>query len=152
MQTFHKQGVTSSNICVSLLKPNVCYLFCHQDTVHLCPLRPTATTGQKARGVIRGRVVTFQFITNRFCPPSFPSQNYTLRCPNSDTLARGLVILQDIFFQAERVVYDAFVSPEFVDRLVSFLSLEENKGRDKYSTNRFSMFKVRRNSASSDGV
>ena len=57
------------------------------------------------------------------------------------------MILQDIFFQAERVVYDAFMSPEFVDRLVSFLSLEENKGKDKYDTRRFSMFKVRRNSA-----
>ena len=141
----HKQGVTSSNACVSPLKPNVCYLFCHQDTVHLCPLRSTATTGQKARGVIRGRVVTF---TNRFCPPpSFPSLHHTPRCPSSDTLAMGLVILQDIFFQAERVVYDAFMSPEFVDRLISFLSLEENKGKDRYSTHRFSMFKVRRNSA-----
>ena len=59
----------------------------------------------------------------------------------------GLVILQDIFFQAERVVYDAFMSPEFVDRLILFLSLEENKGKDRYSTHRFSMFKVRRNSA-----
>ena len=51
------------------------------------------------------------------------------------------------FSQAERVVYDAFMSPEFVDQLVSFLSLEENKGRDKYSTSRFSMFKVRKNLA-----
>lgn len=41
------------------------------------------------------------------------------------------------------MVYDAFMSPEFVDQLVSFLSLEENKDRDKYSTSRFSMFKVR---------
>ena len=49
-----------------------------------------------------------------------------------------------LFFQSERVVYDAFTSPEFVDRLVSFLSLEENKGRDHYDTNRFSMFKVGR--------
>lgn len=45
------------------------------------------------------------------------------------------------------MVYDAFMSPEFVDQLVSFLSLEENKDRDKYSTSRFSMFKVRRNLA-----
>ena len=44
-------------------------------------------------------------------------------------------------------MYDAFMSPEFVDRLISFLSLEENKGKDRYSTHRFSMFKVRRNSA-----
>ena len=45
------------------------------------------------------------------------------------------------------MVYDAFMSPEFVDQLVSFLSLEENKGRDKYNTSRFSMFKVRKNLA-----
>ena len=51
------------------------------------------------------------------------------------------------FSQVERAVYDAFMSPEFVDQLVSFLSLEENKGRDKYSTSRFSMFKVRKNLA-----
>lgn len=41
----------------------------------------------------------------------------------------------------ECVVYDFFMSQDNVDRLVSFLSLEENKDRDGFNTRRFWMFK-----------
>lgn len=50
-----------------------------------------------------------------------------------------------VLFQGEAVVYDAFSSEEFVDKLVGFLSLEERKGKDKYDWTRSIMFKVRRN-------
>ena len=42
----------------------------------------------------------------------------------------------------ERVVYGAFSNPEFVEKLVGFLSLEENKGQDKYSSKIMTIFKV----------
>ncbi|XP_065838430.1 proteasome activator complex subunit 4-like [Oscarella lobularis] len=41
----------------------------------------------------------------------------------------------------ERVIYDAFTSQEFVDKLVEFFSLEDRKGRDKFDEKRFRMFK-----------
>ena len=45
--------------------------------------------------------------------------------------------------QAERVVYDAFSSADFVEKLVSFLSLEENNGKDRFDRQKFTLFKVR---------
>ena len=40
------------------------------------------------------------------------------------------------------MIYDAFTSQEFVDKLVEFFSLEDRKGRDKFDEKRFRMFKV----------
>ena len=40
------------------------------------------------------------------------------------------------------MIHEAFTSAEFVAKLVSLLSLEENKGQDKYSPRRVAMFKV----------
>ena len=42
----------------------------------------------------------------------------------------------------ERVLYDFFTSESTVDKLVSFLSLEENKERDSFNNRRYWMFKV----------
>lgn len=44
--------------------------------------------------------------------------------------------------EEERALYDFFICPENVDKLVSFLSLEENKERDSFNTRRFWMIKV----------
>lgn len=46
--------------------------------------------------------------------------------------------------QAERVIFTVFTSADYVKKLVSFLSLEENKGKDQYSDGHFIMFKVRK--------
>ncbi|KAK8403278.1 hypothetical protein O3P69_000420 [Scylla paramamosain] len=43
--------------------------------------------------------------------------------------------------EEERAVYDFFICQENVDKLVSFLSLEENKERDSFNTRRFWMIK-----------
>ena len=44
--------------------------------------------------------------------------------------------------QSEKVVHDALSSYGFVQQLLSYLSLEEAKGKDKYSIQRFTLFKV----------
>ena len=44
--------------------------------------------------------------------------------------------------EAEQIIYDHFNKPEFVEKLVNFLSLEDKKGRDKFNTKRFMVFKV----------
>ncbi|XP_047484565.1 proteasome activator complex subunit 4-like isoform X1 [Penaeus chinensis] len=43
--------------------------------------------------------------------------------------------------EEEKEIYDFFSSKEKVDKLISFLSLEENKERDSFNTRRFWMFK-----------
>ncbi|XP_045600493.2 proteasome activator complex subunit 4 isoform X1 [Procambarus clarkii] len=43
--------------------------------------------------------------------------------------------------EEEKEIYDFFISHDNVDKLVSFLSLEENKERDNFNTRRFWMFK-----------
>ena len=47
--------------------------------------------------------------------------------------------------EGEQVVYSTYTNPEYIEKLVSFLSLEENKGKDKYSSKRMTLFKVRIN-------
>lgn len=42
----------------------------------------------------------------------------------------------------ERPIYEAFTSKEFVDQLIKFLSLEENKGKDHFHEKNFVLFKV----------
>ena len=42
----------------------------------------------------------------------------------------------------ERPIYDQFSNPEFVAKLMKFLSLEENKGKDKFKAKHFVLFKV----------
>ena len=45
-------------------------------------------------------------------------------------------------FQTEQEIFDAFSNPEFVDKLISYLSLEDRKGKDKFNVQRFVLFKV----------
>ncbi|XP_035696564.1 proteasome activator complex subunit 4-like isoform X3 [Branchiostoma floridae] len=43
--------------------------------------------------------------------------------------------------EGEGIIFDHFSNTEFVDKLIGFLSLEDRKGRDKFSNRRFNMFK-----------
>jgi hypothetical protein len=45
-------------------------------------------------------------------------------------------------FQSEQVIFDAFSNTEFVDKLITYLSLEDRKGKDKFNVHRFVLFKV----------
>ena len=47
------------------------------------------------------------------------------------------------FFQEEQPIYDAFSQEEFLSKFISFLSLEDRKGKDKFNVHRFVLFKVR---------
>ena len=53
-----------------------------------------------------------------------------------------LVCLLQLLIQGELEIHKAFTSAEFVEKLVGFLSLEENKGSDRYNSKRVNMFKV----------
>ena len=54
--------------------------------------------------------------------------------PNLD---RSLEQMADV----EKIVYGFFTSPEKVEKLVTFLCLENKKGRDSFDAERFAMFK-----------
>ncbi|XP_030627610.1 proteasome activator complex subunit 4A [Chanos chanos] len=43
--------------------------------------------------------------------------------------------------ERERIIYDHFSDPVFIDQLIQFLSLEDRKGKDKFSPRRFCLFK-----------
>ena len=47
-----------------------------------------------------------------------------------------------MFLQLEKPIYEAFCSKEFVDKLVSYLSLEEQKEKDAFDNDRYYVFKV----------
>ena len=47
-------------------------------------------------------------------------------------------------FQEEQSIYDAFSHEEFTSKFISFLSLEDRKGKDKFNVHRFVLFKVRK--------
>jgi len=42
----------------------------------------------------------------------------------------------------EQPIFDKFTSNEFVETLVKFLTLEENKGKDRFHSKHFMLFKV----------
>lgn len=44
--------------------------------------------------------------------------------------------------QGEKIIFEYFSDPEFVEQLVEFLSLEERKGKDSFNPRRFCLFKV----------
>ena len=44
--------------------------------------------------------------------------------------------------EQEKPIYENFTNPEFVQKLIGFLSLEENKGKDKFHSKHFTLFKV----------
>ncbi|KAM3863185.1 LOW QUALITY PROTEIN: proteasome activator complex subunit 4A [Diretmus argenteus] len=43
--------------------------------------------------------------------------------------------------EREQIIYDHFSDPVFVNQLIEFLSLEDRKGKDKFSPRRFCLFK-----------
>ncbi|XP_054654643.1 proteasome activator complex subunit 4A [Dunckerocampus dactyliophorus] len=43
--------------------------------------------------------------------------------------------------EREQIIYDHFSDPVFINQFIEFLSLEERKGKDKFSTRRFCLFK-----------
>lgn len=45
--------------------------------------------------------------------------------------------------QREQIIFDHFSDPVFINQFVEFLSLEDRKGKDKFSPRRFCLFKVR---------
>jgi len=44
--------------------------------------------------------------------------------------------------EEERVIYDCFIDPEFLSQLIKYLTLEENKGQDRFHAKFFIFFKV----------
>lgn len=45
--------------------------------------------------------------------------------------------------QREKIIFDHFSDPVFINQFIEFLSLEDRKGKDKFSPRRFCLFKVR---------
>ncbi|XP_076141905.1 proteasome activator complex subunit 4A [Alosa pseudoharengus] len=43
--------------------------------------------------------------------------------------------------EREQIIYDHFTDPAFINQLIQFLSLEDRKGKDKFSPRRFCLFK-----------
>ena len=43
---------------------------------------------------------------------------------------------------AEKPIFECFTDPEFVEKFLGFLTLEENKGKDKFHSKYFTLFKV----------
>nr|DBA27145.1 TPA: hypothetical protein GDO54_011320 [Pyxicephalus adspersus] len=48
---------------------------------------------------------------------------------------------RDAMSEAEQIIYDHFIDEKFVDQLITFLSLEDRKGKDKFNPRRFCLFK-----------
>ena len=42
----------------------------------------------------------------------------------------------------ERILYERFTNAQYIETLIKFLSLEENKGKDKFHAKFFILFKV----------
>ena len=52
-------------------------------------------------------------------------------------------IFSVVSLQEEKPVYDAFSQEEFMSKFISFLSLEDRKGKEKFNVHRFVLFNVR---------
>ena len=48
----------------------------------------------------------------------------------------------DELYEKEKPIYELFSQEQFVEKLIKFLTLEENKGRDKFHHKHFTLFKV----------
>ncbi len=44
--------------------------------------------------------------------------------------------------EEEKPIYEHFMDAQFLDKLISFLTLEEHKGKDKFHSRHFILFKV----------
>lgn len=59
--------------------------------------------------------------------------------PTEEQPKQGLT--RDQMTEREQIIYDHFSDPLFVNQLIEFLSLEDRKGKDKFSPRRFCLFK-----------
>uniref|UniRef100_A0AAY4C4F7 Proteasome activator subunit 4 n=1 Tax=Denticeps clupeoides TaxID=299321 RepID=A0AAY4C4F7_9TELE len=66
-------------------------------------------------------------------------QKLMVYAPPKDQPKQGLT--RDEMNEREQIVYDHFSDPAFIDKLIKFLSLEDRKGKDKFSPRRFCLFK-----------
>ena len=44
--------------------------------------------------------------------------------------------------EEEKPIYEKFVNNEFIEKFISYLVLEEHKGKDKFNSRHFTLFKV----------
>ena len=77
--------------------------------------------------------------------PTAPGGVFREACPPFESRHCLVTILTLFycFFQEEQPIYDAFSQEEFLSKFISFLSLEDRKGKDKFNVHRFVLFKVR---------
>lgn len=72
-----------------------------------------------------------------------------LRCVTSDTSPMTVynfrleMLFPFVSQQREKIIFDHFSDPVFINQFIEFLSLEDRKGKDKFSPRRFCLFKVR---------
>lgn len=72
-----------------------------------------------------------------------------LRCVTSDTSPMTVynfrleILFPFVSQQREKIIFDHFSDPVFINQFIEFLSLEDRKGKDKFSPRRFCLFKVR---------
>lgn len=64
-----------------------------------------------------------------------------MAAPSSEQICSSDLRPEDME-EGERHLYEFFSDDANVDRLVGFLTVEEKKGKDKFSGVRFSMFRV----------
>ncbi|KAF0025594.1 hypothetical protein F2P81_022475 [Scophthalmus maximus] len=50
-------------------------------------------------------------------------------------------LLYEEMSEGEKIIFEYFSDPEFIDQLIEFLSLEDRKGKDSFNPRRFCLFK-----------
>ena len=73
--------------------------------------------------------------------PHFPKHKFH-HIRNTYSAMQSLLLFLFVLFQSEQVIFDAFSSEEFVEKLVAFFSMEEVKGRDRFDIHKYTLFKV----------
>ncbi|MGH0175630.1 UNVERIFIED_CONTAM: hypothetical protein FKN15_071240 [Acipenser sinensis] len=66
-------------------------------------------------------------------------QKLTLYAPVEEQPKLGLK--REDMTEVEQIIFDHFSDPKFIEQLIKFLSLEDRKGKDKFSPRRFCLFK-----------
>uniref|UniRef100_A0A8C7K2D1 Proteasome activator subunit 4 n=1 Tax=Oncorhynchus kisutch TaxID=8019 RepID=A0A8C7K2D1_ONCKI len=66
-------------------------------------------------------------------------QKLMMYAPSEEQPKQGLT--REEMTEREQIIYDHFSDPGFINQLIEFLSLEDRKGKDKFSPRRFCLFK-----------
>uniref|UniRef100_A0A8C8I491 Uncharacterized protein n=1 Tax=Oncorhynchus tshawytscha TaxID=74940 RepID=A0A8C8I491_ONCTS len=66
-------------------------------------------------------------------------QKLMMYSPSEEQPKQGLT--REEMTEREQIIYDHFSDPVFINQLIEFLSLEDRKGKDKFSPRRFCLFK-----------